>query len=131
MADNKNTINEVIRSLVSGMDGYLSTKSVVGEPTKVGDAIIVPFMDVSFGVGAGGKSTEKNDETNACGLTGKMTSSAVLIISNGTTRLVNIRNQDNVGKLLDMIPDLVNKAAAKKNIEISDEEAVACVTDNE
>lgn len=128
MSDNRNSINEIVQSMVKGMDGFLSTKNVVGEPVKVGDAMVVPFMDVSFGVGAGGKNGS-DAGVEACGLSGKMTPSAVLIISNGTTRLVNIKNQDNVGKLLDMIPDLVNKAASKKNINISDEEAIEAVTE--
>ena len=40
---------------------------------------------------------------------GKISPSAVLVISNGTTRLVNVKNQDSVTKILDMVPDLVNK----------------------
>lgn len=34
-----------------------------------------------------------------------MTPSAVLVIQNGHTKLVNIKNQDTVTKLLDMIPE--------------------------
>lgn len=120
MADN---FNDIVQSMIKGMDGFLSTKTVVGEPTKIGDTIIVPFVDVSFGMGAGNVANEKND-SGAGGLSGKMAPSAVLVISNGTTRLVNIKNQDSIGKIIDMIPDLVNKAAAKKEINISDETAV-------
>jgi len=124
MADNNtDTLNGIIQSMMKGMDGFLSSKTVVGEPTKVGDTLIVPFVDVSFGVGAGGK----NEGSNGGGLTGKMTPSAVLVISNGTTRLINIRNQDNVGKILDMVPDLVNRVAASKEVKISNEEAIAAV----
>ena len=106
--------NEVVESLLKGMDGFLSSKTVVGEATKIGDTIIVPFVDVSFGVGAGEFRGEKKDN-GAGGLTGKMAPSAVLVISNGTTRLVNIKNQDSVTKILDMVPDLVNHFAAKKS----------------
>ncbi len=105
--------NEVVESLLKGMDGFLSAKTVVGEATRIGDTIIVPFVDVSFGVGAGEFRGEKKDN-GAGGLTGKMAPSAVLVISNGTTRLVNIKNQDSVTKILDMVPDLVNHFAAKK-----------------
>ncbi|MBR3643891.1 MAG: GerW family sporulation protein [Lachnospiraceae bacterium] len=105
--------NEVVESLLKGMDGFLSAKTVVGEATKIGDTIIVPFVDVSFGVGAGEFRGEKKDN-GAGGLTGKMAPSAVLVIANGTTRLVNIKNQDSVTKILDMVPDLVNHFAAKK-----------------
>ncbi len=105
--------NEVVESLLKGMDGFLSSKTVVGEATKIGDTIIIPFVDVSFGVGAGEFRGEKKDN-GAGGLTGKMAPSAVLVISGGTTRLVNIKNQDSVTKILDMVPDLVNHFTAKK-----------------
>ena len=119
MADN---FNDIVKTMVDGMDEFLTSKTVVGEPTIVGDTILVPFVDVSFGVGAGNFKKDGKDNSGG-GLSGKMTPSAVLVISKGTTRLINIRNQDNVGKILDMIPDIVNKVSEKKNIKITDEEA--------
>lgn len=116
--------NDVVESMLKGMDGFLSSKTVVGEATKIGDTIIVPFVDVSFGVGAGEFRGEKKDN-GAGGLTGKMSPSAVLVISNGTTRLVNIKNQDSVTKILDMVPDLVNHFVPKKNDDISDEDVIS------
>ena len=109
-----NGFNDVVDTMIKGMDGFLSSKTVVGEPTVINDTIIVPFVDVSFGVGAGDFKNEKKDN-GAGGLTGKMSPSAVLVIQNGTTRLVNIRNQDSVTKILDMVPDLVNKFFDKKS----------------
>ena len=126
MADNN--INEIVQTMMKGMGGFLSSKTVVGELTKIGDTVIVPFVDVSFGMGAGSSMQEKK-ETGAGGLSGKMTPSAVLVISNGTTKLVNIKNQDSVGKIIDMIPDIINKVSEKKNITISDEEAVSAAFD--
>ena len=38
-----------------------------------------------------------------------MTPSAVLVIQNGMTKVVNIKHQDALTKVLDMAPDLVNK----------------------
>ena len=48
-------------------------------------------------------------------MTGKMTPSAVLVIQNGSTRLVNIKNQDGLTKVLDMVPDFVDRFASGKN----------------
>lgn len=128
MADNN--FNNIVQSMIKGMDGFLATKTVVGEPTTIGETIIVPFVDVSFGMGAGNVAQEKKDG-GAGGLSGKMTPSAVLIISNGTTKLVNIKNQDSIGKIIDMIPDIVNKMASKKEITISDETAVNAAFNDE
>lgn len=120
-----NNFNEVVDSMLKGMDGFLSSKTVVGEPKVIGDTILVPFVDVSFGVGAGDFRGEKK-ANGAGGLTGKMTPSAVLVIQNGTTRLVNIRNQDSMTKILDMVPDLVNKFTSMGNDKSpSDEDAVS------
>ncbi len=120
-----NEFQTVVESLMKGMDSVLSTKTVVGEPTQIGDTIILPLVDVSFGVGAGaGLNADKKTNRGAGGLGGKMTPSAVLVIKNGNIRLVNIKNQDTMTKILDMVPDLIDKIAASKEDMISDDEAV-------
>ena len=53
MAEKDNQFQGVVESLLKGMDTVLSTKTVVGEATKIGDTIILPLVDVTFGVGAG------------------------------------------------------------------------------
>lgn len=122
MAENNNGIHSVMESLLKGANALMSTKTVVGEPTKIDDTIIVPLVDVSFGVGAGASKTDRKD--GGCGgLSGKMTPSAVLLIKNGQTKLVNIKNQDSVTKLIDMIPDLVDRFTARPEEMMSDEEA--------
>ena len=66
MAENEK-FNATVESLFKGMDSFLSAKTVVGEAVTVNDTIILPFVDVSFGVGAGAFSGEKNN--NAAGNT--------------------------------------------------------------
>ena len=125
MADKANQFEGVVESLLNGMNSVLSTKTVVGEPTQIGDTIILPLVDVSFGIGAGaGSNSSKNTTSGAGGLGGKMTPSAILVIKNGTARLVNIKNQDAITKVLDMIPDLVDKFTTKKEEKMSDEEVI-------
>lgn len=126
MADKENQFQGVVESLLRGMDTVLSTKTVVGEATQIGDTIILPLVDVSFGVGAGaGSNSQKNSSSGAGGLGGKMTPSAVLVIKDGATKLVNIKNQDAVTKVLDMIPDIVEKfSKPKEKEEMSDAEVV-------
>ena len=126
MANRENEFQGVVESLLQGMDTVLSTKTVVGEATTVGDTIILPLVDVSFGVGAGaGNNSQKGSASGAGGLGGKMTPSAVLVIQNGSVKLVNIKNQDTVTKILDMIPDLVDKFTQPKEPDnMSDDEVV-------
>ena len=121
MADNN--FAGVIESLMEGMNTVQSTKTVVGEATQIGDTIILPLVDVSFGVGAGASAGDKKNGGGG-GFSGKMTPSAVLVIKNGSTKLVNIKNQDTMTKVLDMIPDIVDKFTAPKEEMIDDDAAV-------
>lgn len=112
----ENTFNSTVESLFKGMDSFITTKTVVGDAIHIGGTIILPLVDVSFGVGAGAFAQEKKNN-GAGGMGGKITPSAVLVIQNGTTKLVNIKNQDGMTKLLDMVPDIVNKFTGKGDKE--------------
>lgn len=57
MADN--SFNNTVESLFKGMDSFITTKTVVGDAIHIGDTIILPLVDVSFGVAAGAFSQEK------------------------------------------------------------------------
>lgn len=105
--------NSTVESLFKGMDSFISAKTVVGEAINVGDTIILPLVDVSFGVGAGAFCEDKKNRGTG-GMGGKMSPSAVLVIQNGQTKLVNIKNQDAVTKILDMVPDVINKVTGKE-----------------
>ena len=50
---------------------------------------------------------------------GKINPSAVLVIQNGVTKLVNIKNQDGLTKVLDMVPDFVDRFTSGKGDEES------------
>ena len=124
MADLKK--EDVIDKMLSGMSSFLLTKTVVGEPMNIGDTTLIPLVEVSFGMGAGSGSGEKKDSSLG-GIGGKISPSAVLVIRGGSARLVNVKNQDSVTKILDMVPDIVNKFSEVKGAkgpEVSDKEAV-------
>ncbi len=117
-----NSFSTTVASLFKGMDSFISTKTVVGEAVHIGDTIILPLVDVAFGVGAGAFSSEKNNNGGG-GMGGKIAPSAVLVIQNGTTKLVNVKNQDGITKILDMIPDFVNKFTSKNKNTDTDPQA--------
>lgn len=121
MADNN--FAGVIESLMKGMNAVIGTKTVVGDATQIGDTIILPLVDISFGVGAGTSASDKKNGGGG-GFSAKMTPSAVLVIKNGSTKLVNIKNQDTITKVLDMIPDIVDKFTSPKEEMIEDDKAV-------
>ena len=118
-----NNFNSTVAALFQGMDGIVASKTVVGEAINVGDTIILPLIDISFGIGAGAFSGEK-EEKGAGGLGGKMTPSAVLVIQNGRTKLVNIKNQDTMTKILDLIPEVMDRFESKKEKKMTEEDVV-------
>ena len=128
MADN--AFHATVESLFKGMDSFITTKTVVGDAVHIGDTIILPLVDVTFGLGAGAFAGE-NINNGGGGLGGKITPSAVLVIQNGTTKLVNVKNQDGITKILDMVPDFVNKFASRKKDSAVEEEQPSEVTDAE
>ena len=109
----KEKLNETVNSLLQGMEGFLTSKTVVGEPIYIKDTIILPLVDVSFGMGAGAFEAEKKNRSGG-GIGGKLTPSAVLVIRDGQTKLVNVKNQETIVKLLDMVPDVIDKFTKKE-----------------
>ena len=116
-----NNFNSAINTLLQGMDGIITSKTVVGEGIHMGDTIIVPLIDVSFGIGSGAFTGERGERA-AGGLGGKMSPSALLIIQNGRTKLVNIKNQDTVIRVLDLIPELLDRYEMKRGKKMTEEE---------
>lgn len=114
MADNK--FNSTVEALLKGMDGFLTTKTVVGDAVKFEDGtIILPLVDVSFGVGAGAWAKSTDSCNSGGGLGGKITPSSVLVLKDGHAKLVNVKNQDAVTKVLDLIPDVLDRFTKDKS----------------
>ena len=121
-----NDFEHVISSLLDNAGGVIASKSVVGEPVIVGDTTLIPLNDVMIGAGAGSNSgTDKN--AGLGGFTAKMSPCAVLIIRGDVTKVVNVRTQDAVTKLVDMIPDVVDRILDQPAVRsmMGNDEAVA------
>ena len=112
MADSNNNFKSTVEALFKGMDAVVSSKTVVGDAIHINDTIILPLVDVSFGIGAGSSSADTK-EKGMGGIGGKMSPSAVIVIQGGKTKLVNVKNQDTITKILDMVPDVVDRFTGK------------------
>ena len=115
MADG-NKFKETVESLFQGMDSVVSSKTVVGDAIHINGTIILPLVDVSFGIGAGSFNAEKKDRAGG-GIGGKITPSAVIVI------------QDGLSRIIDMVPDVVDRFTSKD--EKLTEEDVADILDAE
>lgn len=128
----ENNFNSTVQSLFKGMDSFITTKTVVGEAVHIGDTIILPLVEVTFGVGAGAFNQDKKNSAGG-GLGGKITPSAVLVIQNGNTKLVNVKNQDSITKIIDMVPELVDKftskGSSKKTSDVDESAKAAAAKD--
>lgn len=109
---NNNDFQSTVEALFKGMDSFITTKTVVGDAIHIGENIILPLVDVSFGVAAGAFSNEAKNNGGG-GMGGKITPSAILVINKNGTKLVNVKNQDAITKILDMIPDIAAKFTKK------------------
>ena len=124
----ENNFKGTVEALFHGMDAVVSSKTVVGDAIHIGDTIILPLVDVSFAVGAGafnagaGAFHADKKDRGAGGLGGKMIPSAVLVIQNGKTKLVNIKNQDTITKLLDMVPDVMDRFTSRKEDNVTEDD---------
>ncbi len=110
MADNLFT--ESVQSLLKGLDGFISERTVVGNPITVNDTVILPLMDVQIGVGAGAYAAKSNG--TAGGMGAKMSPTALLLIQGSAARIIRITNQDTVSKVIDMVPDVIDRLKAGK-----------------
>ena len=111
----ENNFQTTVESLFKGMDSFITTKTVVGDAIKVDeDTTILPLVDVSFGVAAGAFANAKESKNNGGGgMGGKIQPSAVIVLKDGNAKLVNVKNQDGITKVLDMVPDFISRFTNK------------------
>lgn len=112
MADKntKKATKKTTEELVEAMEHFITTKSVVGEPIKIGDTILLPLADVSFGMGIGMFSKGEN---GTGGVGGKITPNAVLVLKKGSSKIISVKDADGMSKILDIVPDVVDKFGDK------------------
>ena len=57
-----NNLTSTVEALFKGVNGIVSTKTVVGDAITIDNVTIVPLIDVSFGMGAGEFDGEKKEK---------------------------------------------------------------------
>ena len=108
------TFNETVESLFKGMDNFLTTKTVVGEDIHVNDTW-----------------SQEHKNSAGGGMGGKMTPSAVLVIKDGSVRMVPVNNNDPVSKIIDMAPDVIHRFMNKSEDDAAVESAVEHISEEE
>ena len=105
-----NNTKELIQELFQGMDGFVQSKTVVGEPIKLGDTVLVPLMELSCGMASGAfvKENNKKGDGGAGAMSSKISPAAMLVIQNGRTKLIRVKNEDAFSKIIDMIQEALD-----------------------
>ena len=139
MADQikKNDFNQTVSTLFKGMDAFLTSKTVVGDPIQIGNTTIIPLVDVNFGVGAGAMGNAKGTNNAGGGMGGKLSPTAAIVIQDGNIRMMQVAEESSLSKVLDMVPGVVSKVQdfmgkRKKDEETQEvEETVKTLPDEE
>lgn len=107
--------DEVRKKIFEEFKDMIRTESVVGQPMYLGEATIVPFVDISFGFGTGTHGANGESAGGAGG--GKVTPTAVLIMKGDRVELFSIKDASpntTVDRVISMVPEVVSRFRKKK-----------------
>jgi uncharacterized spore protein YtfJ len=124
----KDYIKNNLETIFENFKNMIKVETVVGEAVHIGDAILIPFVDVTFGFGSGsldGKS-ETGHSSNGGGGGAKLEPTAILVIKGDRVEMFSIKKggyqASAFEKLLTMAPEIIDKMKKDKYIYIKDEE---------
>ncbi|MDD5581903.1 MAG: spore germination protein GerW family protein [Candidatus Marinimicrobia bacterium] len=113
-------MNQTLEKLLDKAHEFLNTKTVVGDPIYVEDVTLIPISKISVGFGSGdhnNKKSSSNDSSISEGFGGGMIINpiAVIAVHEGHAKLMMLSEKDHeVSKILDLVPDLLDRFAPKK-----------------
>ncbi len=104
--------NENLDAMLTKLENFISSKTVVGEPIVINNITIIPLVDVSFGLGLGNTEKRANKDgknSGGGGLGAKMSPNSIMVINNGHVQLISVNDKSSINKVIDMVPGIVNK----------------------
>ncbi|MCQ2979068.1 MAG: GerW family sporulation protein [Clostridia bacterium] len=113
MHKNVTEVKDKISSMLSEMTKFVNSDVVVGKPIKSDDITIIPLVDVTFGLGFGYNGQAKEDAQGG-GMGGKISPNSLLVIENGQTKLVNVKDSNSITALIPQILDRLDLDFIKK-----------------
>ncbi len=118
-------LDQNVSLLFERLENFLKSKTVVGESIKIGDTTIIPFITVSFGLGAGGGDGKDQKGANGfgggSGIGARVAPTAVLVIKGDDIQVLPIKRNGGLDKLIEMVPDIVDKIKCDKADEKKDD----------
>ena len=124
--DNSNIKNN-LEQIFESFREMIKVETVVGQAVHIGDAILVPFVDVTFGFGTGGlngKTDNGRDSIGSCG-GARLEPAAILVIKGDRVEMFSIKKggyqASAFEKLIAMAPEIIDKMKKDKYIYIHDD----------
>jgi len=108
-----NELNDVFTTMLSKLESFANTETVLGKPIEIGEMTIIPITKVSLGFGGGGGGSEKEGNGVGAGAGISVSPVAFIVACNNEVKLLPVK-QKAFGSLIDGIPDLVTKLAEMK-----------------
>ena len=125
-----NYIKDNLDVIFENFKNMIKVETVVGQVVQIGDATLVPFVDVTFGFGTGGFDGNEESTKPKKGAGGgggaKMEPTAILVIKGDRVEMFSIKQGGNKSsafeKLLNMVPGIIDKMKKDKYIYIKDDD---------
>ena len=106
-------LSENASVLFEKLEKFFTSKTVVSEPMQVGSVTLIPLLNISFGLGlGGGDGTDEKGNKGTGGGSGvgaRAIPTAVLVIRDGQVEVLPINNRGGLEKLVDLVPDILEK----------------------
>ena len=124
--DNSNIKNN-LEQIFESFREMIKVETVVGQAVHIGDAILVPFVDVTFGFGSGGLNGKTDKGSNSIGSGGgaRLEPAAILVIKGDRVEMFSIKKggyqASAFEKLIAMAPEIIDKMKKDKYIYIHDD----------
>jgi uncharacterized spore protein YtfJ len=120
-------MNQTLEKLLDKAHEFLNTKTVVGDPICVDDITLIPISRISVGFGSGDHNSQEDTKGKSVseGFGGGMNIHpvAVIAVHKESTKLMMLTGKEQqLGKILDLVPDLLDRFAPKKKTEDMEEE---------
>jgi uncharacterized spore protein YtfJ len=102
-----------VEALFGNLEKVADTRRVFGEPVTVGEATLIPVIELSFGLGAGGGSGGCPNKESGAGAGGgvgaRVAASAVIVIRGDQVQVMSIKKSAALDKLVEMVPGIVDR----------------------
>lgn len=117
MAVNVN-VNESINLLFEKLESFIKSKTIFGESIQIGDATLIPVVDVSFGLGSGGGDGSDGKGNSGVGggsgIGAKASPTAVIVVKGDKIEILPIKKSAALERLMEMVPGIVNEVKNHK-----------------